>query len=260
VEHAQPQLHIQGADGRGSGRDGRSPHRPPVTDGRDFVKGPFLASCALDHFGKVPAADLVEKSEAEGWKLRRASKLSRSLIGGSRVHFAWHHSSERSSTGLWFGLVHEAQAGTGRGTASIQVRPLGREGDPSPAGAQRARERSRPRSGLDGERGRGSLPGWEAVPHVAHSSYLTGTASSYVSSPPAHGGTWAVLAANALLNPYIRRRAHTCSWLPRGKHHRRRALSTNCLLSAFGERNGERSFPSRDGGYFFTQLKPNLAE
>jgi hypothetical protein len=57
-----------------------------------------------------------------------------------------------------------AQAGARRGAASLPARPRGREGAPSPAGAERACERSRPRSGLDGERGRGRLSGWEAVP------------------------------------------------------------------------------------------------
>ena len=38
------------------------------------------------------------------------------------------------------------------------------KGPRHPSGAQRACERSRPRSGLDGERGGGSLPGYEAVP------------------------------------------------------------------------------------------------
>lgn len=40
----------------------------------------FLVECALD------AVDLVEKSEVEGWKLRRASCLRRSLIDGGRVY------------------------------------------------------------------------------------------------------------------------------------------------------------------------------
>ena len=62
-----------------------------------------------------------------------------------------------------------AQAGAQRGTASFPARPRGREGASSPAGAERACERSRPRSGLDGERGRGSLPGWEAAPRHRHS-------------------------------------------------------------------------------------------
>ena len=57
-----------------------------------------------------------------------------------------------------------AQAGAERGTASFPARPRGREGAPSPAGAERACERSRPRSGLDGERGCGRLSGWEAAP------------------------------------------------------------------------------------------------
>src|SRR5438477_577714 len=50
------------------------------------------------------------------------------------------------------------------GDRFVPARPRGREGALSPAGVERACERSRPRSGLDGERGRGRLPGWEAVP------------------------------------------------------------------------------------------------
>ena len=41
-----------------------------------------MVKCDLD------AVDLVEKSEAEGRKLRRASSLRRSLIDGGRVHLS----------------------------------------------------------------------------------------------------------------------------------------------------------------------------
>jgi len=58
------------------------------------------------------AADLVEKSEAEGWKLRRASKLSRSLIGGSRVHFRL-----------------AAQLGAGPHGSLVRAGPRGASGD-----------------------------------------------------------------------------------------------------------------------------------
>jgi hypothetical protein len=58
--------------------------------------------------------------------------------------------------------------------------PTAIEGAPSPAGAQRACERSRPRSGLDGERGRGDelvqerpLP----LPHRNSSGAVGGSAS-----------------------------------------------------------------------------------
>ena len=51
----------------------------------------------------------------------------------------------------------ECKRGHRVGTAAFPARPRGREGALSPAGAERACERSRPRSGLDGERGRGSL-------------------------------------------------------------------------------------------------------
>jgi hypothetical protein len=70
------------------------------------------------------------------------------------------------------------QTGAGRGTASLPARPRGREGAPSPAGAERAGERSRSRSGLDGERVRGRLSDWGAVP-VAYSNFLTRTASAW---------------------------------------------------------------------------------
>src|SRR5207253_595754 len=46
----------------------------------------------------------------------------------------------------------------------ISSSPRPRKGTRHPPGAERACERSRPRSGLDGERGRGSLPHSEAVP------------------------------------------------------------------------------------------------
>jgi hypothetical protein len=40
----------------------------------EFVTGAFLVECGLD------AVDLVEESEAEGWKLRRASSPETLLI------------------------------------------------------------------------------------------------------------------------------------------------------------------------------------
>jgi hypothetical protein len=54
--------------------------------------------------------------------------------------------------------------GHGGGIASFQLVPAAAKGPRQPSGAKRARERSRPRSGLDGERGRGRLPDYEAVP------------------------------------------------------------------------------------------------
>ena len=45
-----------------------------------FCDGGSLVKFGLD------AVDLVEKSEAEGRKLRRASSLRRSLVDGGRVH------------------------------------------------------------------------------------------------------------------------------------------------------------------------------
>ena len=47
--------------------------------------------------------------------------------------------------------------GQRRGTLSYKLVPTAIEGALSPEGAQRACERSTPRSGVDGERGRGSL-------------------------------------------------------------------------------------------------------
>src|SRR5437870_798122 len=68
--------------------------------------------------------------------------------------------------------------GTGRGPLSLSARPHDHEGGPvTREGAERACERSRPRSGLDGERGRGRLPGCEAPPvTVIHADLLTRTA------------------------------------------------------------------------------------
>jgi hypothetical protein len=47
--------------------------------------------------------------------------------------------------------------GQRRGTLSYKLVPTAIEGASSPEGTQRACERSTPRSGVDGERGRGSL-------------------------------------------------------------------------------------------------------
>lgn len=88
---------------RGSGR-GRVTSPPPVTDWCDAVKRcPCLYRRGFGRVG-VDAADLVEKSEAEGRKLRRASSLSRSLIDGGRV-YSWRRNSERfASAGARMGL------------------------------------------------------------------------------------------------------------------------------------------------------------
>ena len=51
-----------------------------LSSGLGFCDGGSLVEYRVD------AVDLVEKSEAEGRKLRRASTLRRSLIDGSRVH------------------------------------------------------------------------------------------------------------------------------------------------------------------------------
>jgi hypothetical protein len=73
-----------------SGRDGshlaapRSPMGVTLSSRwRCFVMVRGFGRLAMD------AADLAEKSEAEGRKLRRASNFSRSLIGGGRVRFAF---------------------------------------------------------------------------------------------------------------------------------------------------------------------------
>ncbi len=72
---------------------------PLHADGRDvvkpvscFVTAPVLVDWVLD------AADLVEKSEAEGRKLRSASNFSRSLIDGGRVRFGVSASSRSPPT------------------------------------------------------------------------------------------------------------------------------------------------------------------
>jgi len=53
--------------------------------------------------------------------------------------------------------------GQGGGPLRYQLVPAAAKGPRHPQGVERACERSRPRSGLDGERGRGRLSGWEAV-------------------------------------------------------------------------------------------------
>src|SRR5260370_42124473 len=89
--------------------------------------GVSLVEWALD------AADLAEKSEAEGRKLRRASNFSRSLIAGGRVRFASRHE-------VAYGLRPHSPAttllaaSTGGGARESPVR----------ARAQRARPRRRP--------------------------------------------------------------------------------------------------------------------
>ena len=50
------------------------------------------------------------------------------------------------------------------GPLRSQLVPATAKGPRHPQGRSELAERSRPRSGLDGERGRGSLPGWEAAP------------------------------------------------------------------------------------------------
>ena len=70
-----------------------------IVGGRDTLVPVGLAapSCRmeLDAVAAIvlDAADLVEKSEADGRKLQRASNFSRSLLGGGRARFAWRHES-----------------------------------------------------------------------------------------------------------------------------------------------------------------------
>ena len=56
------------------------------------------------------------------------------------------------------------KCGQGGGPLSYQLVPAAAAGPRHPTGAERARERSTSRIGLDGERDRGSHPHWRAIP------------------------------------------------------------------------------------------------
>jgi len=59
------------------------------------------------------------------------------------------------------------QRGQKGGPLRSQLVPAAAKGPRHPQGRSELGERSRPRNGLDGERGRGRLPGWEAAPRHA---------------------------------------------------------------------------------------------
>ena len=65
----------------------------------------------------------------------------------------------------WRDGSEQGNGGQGVGSLPYQLVPTAAEGPRHPQGRSEQRERRTARSAVDGERGRGRLPSWGAVPH-----------------------------------------------------------------------------------------------